>query len=352
MFMTASQDCLIRLYDTNNDIFFLRDEIAAIDVAVSHSGDCLVYSSWCENLHCVKIGSHVADQDKRTHFPLPLAPDDGSFCMFCVTFSEDDKEILGGSNDGCIYIYDRASDQRSHQIHAHHADVNTVCFLDENTNVLASGADDGLVKIWDRRSLRESSDGNSQPVGEMAGHVDGIAYLSSKGDGRYLISNSKDQSIKLWDLRKFSDTETVMDGLRAASGQRWDYRMQRVPRHVTRSRSRVEGDTSIMTYTGHTVLKTLIRCHFSPGSTTGHRYIYTGCATGRAVVYDLISGNIVSSLSGHQGCVRDVSWSEDSLDLVTTSWDGAVVKWSYSGDDDDDDDKQWADTDHYHDCSD
>merc|ERR1719471_1193105 len=88
MFMTASQDCLIRLYDTNNDIFFLRDEIAAIDVAVSHSGDCLVYSSWCENLHCVKIGSHVADRDKRTHFPLPLAPDDGSFCMFCVTFSE------------------------------------------------------------------------------------------------------------------------------------------------------------------------------------------------------------------------------------------------------------------------
>ena len=52
--------------------------------------------------------------------------------------------------------------------------------------------------------------------------------------------------------------------------------------------------------------------------------------------------------------MRDVSWSEDSLDLVTTSWDGAVVKWSYSGDDDDDDDddKHWADTDHYHDCSD
>ena len=178
--------------------------------------------------------------------------------MFCVTFSEDDKEILGGSNDGCIYIYDRfcaflkgglnlefeigvyvlltyrASDQRSHQIHAHHADVNTVCFLDENTNVLASGADDGLVKIWDRRSLRESSDGNSQPVGEMAGHVDGIAYLSSKGDGRYLISNSKDQSIKLWDLRKFSDKTTVQNGIKAVLGQRWDYRWQRVPKYVAR----------------------------------------------------------------------------------------------------------------------
>ena len=190
--------------------------------------------------------------------PLPLAPDDVQFCIFSVTFSSDDREILGGANDGCIYIYDRGSDQRSHQILAHQADVNTVCFLDDNTNVLASGADDGLVKIWDRRELRESSS-RPCPVGSMAGHVDGITYVSPKGDGRYLISNSKDQSIKLWDLRKFSNTETVMDGLRAASGQRWDYRMQRVPRHVTRSRSRVEGDTSIMTYTGHTVLKTLIR---------------------------------------------------------------------------------------------
>jgi len=335
MFMTASQDCLIRLYDTNNDIFFLRDEIAArdvgwsvLDVAVSHAGDCLVYSSWCENLHCVKIGSHVADQDKRTHFPLPLAPDDGSFCMFCVTFSEDDKEILGGSNDGCIYIYDRASDQRSHQIHAHHADVNTVCFLDENTNVLASGADDGLVKIWDRRSLRESSDGNSQPVGEMAGHVDGIAYLSSKGDGRYLISNSKDQSIKLWDLRKFSDKTTVQNGIKAVLGQRWDYRWQRVPKYVARSRGQIDGDSSVMTYTGHTVLQTLIRCHFSPMNNTGQKYIYTGCANGRVIIYDLHTGDIVSELTGHQACVRDVSWHGDQLNLVSSSWDGTVVRWS------------------------
>lgn len=82
--------------------------------------------------------------------------------------------------------------------------------------------------------MRESSDGNSQPVGEMAGHVDGIAYLSSKGDGRYLISNSKDQSIKLWDLRKFSDKTTVQNGIKAVLGQRWDYRWQRVPKYVAR----------------------------------------------------------------------------------------------------------------------
>ena len=69
-----------------------------------------------------------------------------------------------------------------------------VCFMDENTNVLASGADDGLVKVWDRRELRES---RPRPVGELAGHVDGVAHVTSRGDGRHVASSSKDQSIKV-----------------------------------------------------------------------------------------------------------------------------------------------------------
>jgi hypothetical protein len=36
-----------------------------------------------------------------------------------------------------------------------------------------------------------------------------------------------------------------------------------------------------MTYRGHAVLQTLIRCHFSPIETTGGRYIYSGSADGR-----------------------------------------------------------------------
>ena len=66
--------------------------------------------------------------------------------------------------------------------------------MDENTNVLASGADDGLVKVWDRRELRES---RPRPVGELAGHVDGVAHVTSRGDGRHVASSSKDQSIKV-----------------------------------------------------------------------------------------------------------------------------------------------------------
>lgn len=56
--------------------------------------------------------------------------------------------------------------------------------------------------------------------------------LSSRlcqGDARYLISNSKDQSIKLWDVRKFSPKEGLAASRLAVTQQNWDYRWQQVP---------------------------------------------------------------------------------------------------------------------------
>ena len=40
-----------------------------------------------------------------------------------------------------------------------------------------------------------------QAQGVLVGHTEGVVHVDAKGDGRSFISNSKDQSIKLWDLR-------------------------------------------------------------------------------------------------------------------------------------------------------
>jgi len=104
-----------------------------------------------------------------------------------------------------------------------------------------------------------------------------------------------------------------------------------VPRKVLRYR-RLEGDTSVMTYRDHhTVLHTLIRCFFSPAFTTGQRYIYTGCASGACVIYDLLTGNLVKRLKGHHACVRDVSWHPYRNEICTSSWDAVVARWTFDG---------------------
>jgi WD40 repeat protein len=49
-----------------------------------------------------------------------------------------------------------------------------------------------------------------KPVGVFIGHLGGITFLDSKEDGRYFLSNSKDQSIKLWDVRKLMNVQPLI----------------------------------------------------------------------------------------------------------------------------------------------
>ncbi|KAI6031543.1 hypothetical protein PISMIDRAFT_392199 [Pisolithus microcarpus 441] len=97
-----------------------------------------------------------------------------------------------------------------------------------------------------------------------------------------------------------------------------------------------------MTYRGHAVLRTLIRCNFSPTETTGSKYIYSGSADGKIHIWSL-DGRVVevldraatlpmfydSSGPGLQPpkrsrtavCVRDVSWSSTEPVMMSVGWD-------------------------------
>lgn len=55
--------------------------------------------------------------------------------------------------------------------------MNAVAFADSSSQLLFSGSDDALCKVWDRRALRED---RPQPVGQLAGHRDGITFIHSK----------------------------------------------------------------------------------------------------------------------------------------------------------------------------
>ena len=82
-----------------------------------------------------------------------------------------------------------------------------MCFADESsTNILVSGSDDGYVKVWDRRSLSSNT-----PSGILVGATEGVTYTSPKGDGRYIVVNSKDQAARLYDLRKMRDPGEFKD---------------------------------------------------------------------------------------------------------------------------------------------
>ncbi|WWC90218.1 uncharacterized protein L201_005151 [Kwoniella dendrophila CBS 6074] len=343
------------------------------DCDADRKGEKMIYSSITPYVHML----YTAESDQE-HIELdftgsrnPSMWGHERFGIWSIRFSADGKEVVAGASGGKILVYDIDAQRRTLAVRGHCDDVNAVSFADESsTNILVSGSDDGYVKIWDRRSLSSST-----PSGILVGATEGITYTSPKGDGRYIIVNSKDQAARLYDLRKMAPSnlfDNEPDAVAKYGQPRFDYRSMQYPRPRMLAHPK---DCSIMTFRGHSVLRTLIRCHFSPRESTGQSYIYSGSADGLIHIWSLdgrvvqvlnraeslplkqngvysdpsISDPIINSTSsrGNQSyetygmgyTVRDVAWHGYEPTLMSTCWEtnghyrrgGNVAKHEWKG---------------------
>ncbi|KAF7302962.1 WD-REPEATS-REGION domain-containing protein [Mycena kentingensis (nom. inval.)] len=371
-FYTCSQDFRLNLFDTtvpaeprrpnmpiraftpgvkttmkiNNTIQASPGRWTISDVNLSPDNERMVYASLSSTCHVTS----TTDPDPQ-QIPIPFADppgtarprtvdhwayDAGGYRIYSCRFSADGQEIIAGGT-GQIFVYDLLANRRAVKIEAHRDDVNSCCWADTSSgNVLVSASDDTYLKVWDRRSLGASQ----KPSGVLMGHTEGITYVSAKGDGRYVISNGKDQKLRLWDLRKMRTNEDLQNERGKYYGTNFDYRYPHYPKPRFDAHPK---DCSVMSYYGHSVLRTLIRCHFSPADTTGGQYIYSGSSDGKIHIWSL-DGRIVQVLdrsktfpmsfdpSGEEpgvprgvdldACVRDVSWHSQEPVLMSAAWEG------------------------------
>eukprot|EP00250_Pteridium_aquilinum_P004603 c14813_g1_i2 orf=337-2022(+) len=335
LFVGGFQERHIRIYNVDQRWNIKKDILArqlrwtVTDTALSHDQRFLIYATISPIVHLVNVGNEtgVASLANITdiHEGLDFSMEPSgqySLGLYSVQFSQDGREIVAGSNKNSIYVYDLEANKPVLCLQAHKDDVNTVTYADETCNLIFSGSDDNTCKVWDRRCLMSKS----RPAGMLVGHLEGITFIDSRGDGRYFISNGKDQTIKLWDIRKMSTTTSASKskGKRIPSFS-WDYRWMDYPGGVKDIKHPY--DQSLMTYKGHQVLRTLIRCYFSPVFTTGQKYIYTGSHDGLVYIYDIVTGRCVAKLNYHRSTVRDCSWHPFYPKLVSSSWDGKIVEW-------------------------
>ncbi|KAJ3033784.1 hypothetical protein HDV00_005824 [Rhizophlyctis rosea] len=304
-FYSCTQDFEVHLYDSSDTAAFRPKTILRCGSGIWTITDCslssdnrhLVYSSITPIVYLAKISDELQEEE---HVPLSFTTgrgrgyDDGPG-IWSLRFSGDGREIVAGANDCCLYVYDVEMKRVLHRIAGHRDDVNAVCYADpQSSHILYSGSDDDTVKVWDRRSLGS----RARPAGVFVGHTEGITYVASKGDGRFALSNGKDQKMKLWDIRRMlSAHEYESDHTLAPSyrGTHFDYRVDHYPRNPRSIRTQHPRDVSVQTYIGHSVLRTLIRCHFAPGVASGQSYVYTGSADGVSRVYSL-DGELVRTL--------------------------------------------------------
>eukprot|EP00340_Litonotus_pictus_P011937 CAMPEP_0170537408 /NCGR_PEP_ID=MMETSP0209-20121228/102696_1 /TAXON_ID=665100 ORGANISM="Litonotus pictus, Strain P1" /NCGR_SAMPLE_ID=MMETSP0209 /ASSEMBLY_ACC=CAM_ASM_000301 /LENGTH=771 /DNA_ID=CAMNT_0010838901 /DNA_START=15 /DNA_END=2327 /DNA_ORIENTATION=- len=118
--------------------------------------------------------------------------DIGSLCLMS------DRELVSGSFDGTISIFDLIENKRLTTFLGHKSKVASLFQWDENTFI--SGSFDNSIKIWDLKK-REC-------VAAIGNNVDRI-YSVRKFNNELFISGSEDKTIKVWDFKERQSLKTL-----------------------------------------------------------------------------------------------------------------------------------------------
>ena len=324
-FYNATKDFHVRMYDTSNvnewhhykTVEHPLGRWTMTDASLSPDNRWLAFTSMMPQV-CL---APTDPNDEGEPYLLNLSavnrdhddPYYHSFSIFSVRFSGDGREIVAGTNDNTIVVYDIESRQVLHRLQGHDSDVNAVCFGDKaSPHILYSGSDDATIKVWDRRSL-----GDGRPTGAFVGHCEGITYIDSKGDGRYILSNGKDQTMRLWDLRKimsYSDFEAKDPGQYTRYSM-YDYRYQR---YIDDDFFKHKYDNSVVTFRGHRIERTLLRCHFSPPGSSGGRYVYSASHTGEVFIWNMdatLAGVINVQKGAEDAVIKGIDYEDREAEV-------------------------------------
>jgi len=249
-------------------------------------------------------------QDPRPAPPPWLFSFEGHTSLIsALAVTLDDRQLVSGSSDGKIKVWNLESGRLLHSLEGH---TGSVCALEftPNGRQIVSGSKDGTIKIWnletgrllrtlgrqkeDVDNLAVSRDGRQVIVGyydgvimvwdlstgrllrSFQGHSDFISALAISPDGRKIISGSGDKLIKLWEM---------------------------------------ETGRLLRSYEGHTgTVNVLV---FPPDS----RRIVSGSADNTYKVWDLESGQLLCS---RQGETIGLSLTPDARQIITASSDSAI----------------------------
>ncbi|KAH9944909.1 WD40-repeat-containing domain protein [Amylocystis lapponica] len=120
-----------------------------------------------------------------------------------VAFSPDGKQIVSGSRDQTIRIWNAATGESIMQpLQGHTSGITSVAFSPDGKQIV-SGSWDRTIRIWNAAT----GESIMQP---LQGHTDMITSVAFSPDGKQIVSGSYNKTIRIWDA---ATGESIMQPL-------------------------------------------------------------------------------------------------------------------------------------------
>ncbi len=194
--------------------------------------------------------------------------------------------------------------------------VNTLAISSDGRYLISGSADD-TIKIWEMATGEE--------IRTLEGHSSPINTLVLSGDGRTLASGASDSSIKLWEMATGEEIRTLEghsssinalvmspDGRQLISGAAdnsvriWD----------------VATGQTLQTLAGHT--SSINALEISPDG----QMVMSASADKTIRVWNRSTGRLVHTLSGHTSFVNALVVSPDGQQLFSGAADSTIKSWN------------------------
>jgi len=378
----------------------LNDQVAVCDECSSpHHHECwLTNSNQCATFGCSGVGSILENmeielKDDKTHrtfrshawletfqrsvpplkyvivcflimiiglyFSLPTKPTVTKLSghtrdVNSVSWSPSGTQIVSGSNDDTLRIWDVASGTELKTLSGHEDTIYSVSWSPDGTQIASSsggvmGNGDNSVRIWDAASGVE--------ISRLSGSVWEVSSVDWSPDGRYVVSgsinmNGKNSTVRVWDVTNGAEWSHLPDYVFSA----WSVSWSPDGRHVAIGSGGLLGGGETVVLVWDVVdrqevthlfknreLDTPIRFRSTPiYSSDSVEWSPDGtqlaASTNRTVrIWDFASEKQVKNLSGHENRVEGVSWSPDGSQIAAgfgnyssdrdATLDGAVYIW-------------------------
>ncbi|XP_065870898.1 protein transport protein SEC31 homolog B [Euphorbia lathyris] len=252
--------------------------------------------------------------------------------------------LAGGLVDGNIYLWNPLSLIRSEasesalvgHLSNHKGPVRGLEFNNLTPNLLASGADDGEICIWDLAAPAEPSRFPALKGSGSAAQGE-ISYVSWNSKVQHILASTSFNGITVvWDLKKQKPVISVEDSIRRrCSVLQWH------PDVATQLIVASDEDSSpalrlwdmrntmspVKEFVGHT--KGVIAMSWCPNDST---YLLTCAKDNRTICWNTITGEIVRELPAGTNWNFDVHWYSKIPGVISaSSFDGKIGIYNIEG---------------------